>query len=287
VTAQARLDESSSTPEGERWTENRSSGGWRGLNPRELWSYRELGLFLALRDLKVRYKQAAFGVGWVILQPLAGAAVFTVVFRRIADMPSDGIPYPVFAFAGLALWAYFSSGVTKSTEILVENSPLVTKVYFPRLIAPLASTLPGLVDFGIGLGVLGVLMAVYGVVPSLAVLTVPLWIVALVAVTAGMGLWLATLNVQYRDVRHGTGLLLQLGLFVSPVAYPASSIAEPWRPLYFANPMAGVVEGFRWAVLGGPWPGWYLAMSAVVAITIVVGGVAYFQRSERRFADVI
>jgi lipopolysaccharide transport system permease protein len=269
------------------WIENRPGRGLRGLDLREFWQYRELAGFLALRDLKVRYKQAAFGAAWAVLQPLVGVVVFTVVFRRLAKVPSDGIPYPVFAFLGLAVWAYLSSGVTKVSQSLVGNSPLITKVYFPRLLAPLASALPGLLDLALSLVVLGVLMLIYHVTPSWAMLTLPLWLVALVAVTLSVGLWLAALNVQYRDVNHAVTLLVQLWLFVSPVAYPSSLVPNAWRPLYALNPVAGVLDGFRWAMLGAPWPGSRLVLSLGVTAALLISGVLYFQRVERRFADVI
>jgi lipopolysaccharide transport system permease protein len=269
------------------WIENRPSRGLRGLDFRELWQYRELGGFLALRDLKVRYKQAAFGAAWAVLQPLVGVVVFTLVFRRLAKVPSDGIPYPVFAFLGLAVWAYVSSGVTKASQSLVSNSPLVTKVYFPRVLAPVASVLPGLLDLGLSLVVLGALMLVYHVSPTWALLTLPLWLVAMVAVTLSVGLWLAALNVQYRDVNHAVTLLVQLWLFVSPVAYPSSLVPLVWRPLYALNPVAGLLDGFRWALLGAPPPGAGLILSLGVTVMLLISGVLYFQRVERRFADVI
>jgi lipopolysaccharide transport system permease protein len=269
------------------WIENRPSRGLRGLGLRELWEYRELAGFLALRDLKVRYKQAAFGAAWAVLQPLVGVVVFTLVFRRLAKVPSDGIPYPVFAFLGLAVWAYVSSGVTKAAQSLVSNSALVTKVYFPRLLAPLASVLPGLLDLALSLLVLGLLMLVYGVAPTWAIATLPLWLVALVATTLSVGLWLAALNVQYRDVNHAVTLLVQLWLFVSPVAYPSSLVPEAWRPLYALNPVAGLLDGFRWAVLGAPWRGAAHLVSLAVTAALLISGVLYFQRVERRFADVI
>jgi lipopolysaccharide transport system permease protein len=269
------------------WVENRPSRGFRGLDLRELWRYRELAGFLALRDLKVRYKQAAFGAAWAMLQPLIGVIVFTVVFRRLARVPSDGIPYQVFAFLGLAVWTYVASGVTKAAQSLVTNSPLVTKIYFPRILAPLASVLPGLVDLGLSVPVLAVLMLVYGVAPTWAALTLPLWLLALFAVTLGVGLWLGALNVQYRDVSHAVTLLVQLWLFVSPVLYPSSLVPNAWQPVYALNPMTGVLDGLRWALLGTPWPGVDLPISLAVTTALLIGGVAYFQRVERRFADVI
>jgi lipopolysaccharide transport system permease protein len=269
------------------WVENRPSRGFRGLDLRELWQYRELAGFLALRDLKVRYKQAAFGAAWAVLQPLIGVVVFTVVFRRLAKVPSDGIPYQVFAFLGLAVWAYVSGGVTKAAQSLVSNSPLVTKVYFPRVLAPLAAVLPGLLDLALSLVVLGALMAVAQLAPTWAALTLPFWVLALLVVTLGVGIWLGALNVQYRDVNQAITLLVQLWLFLSPVAYPSSLVPDAWRPLYALNPLAGILDGFRWALLGAPWPGPTLAISLTVAAALLASSLVYFQRVERRFADVI
>jgi lipopolysaccharide transport system permease protein len=276
-----------SSVERDAWVENRPSRGFRGPGLRELWRYRELGGFLALRDLKVRYKQAVFGAAWAVFQPLAGVVVFTLVFRRLAKVPSDGIPYPLFVFAGLAVWSYHASSVTRATQSLVGNAPLVTKVYFPRQLVPLAAVLPGLVDLALSLLMLGVLLAVYQTAPGWAVLTLPLWLVALVATTLGVGLWLSALNVQYRDINHAITLFIQLWLFVSPVAYPSSMVEGGWRLLYALNPMAGVIDGFRWALVRGPRPGPTLLISLAVTAVILVSGVLYFQRTERRFADVI
>jgi ABC-type polysaccharide/polyol phosphate export permease len=269
------------------WIENRPSRGFRGLDLGELWYYRELVMFLALRDLKVRYKQAVFGVGWALLQPLAGVVVFTVVFRRVAGVASDGIPYPLFAFTNLAVWSYLSSSVIKATQSLVTNSALVTKVYFPRFLAPLAALLPGLVDLIVALLFLAILIPVYGGDPGWPVLTLPLWMIAVVTVALGIGLWLATLNVRYRDVNQVISLVVQLWLFMSPVAYPASEVPKQWQYIYALNPMTGVLEGFRWALLGGPWPGDIALLSIVVNVLVVSSGILYFQRVERRFADVI
>lgn len=270
------------------WIENRPIRGFRRLDLRELWVYRELAAFLALRDIKVRYKQAVFGAGWAVLQPIAAAAVFTVVFRRLAGMPSDGLPYPLFAYVGIALWTYFSGAVTRATQLLVQNAALVTKVYFPRLLVPLAAVLPGLIDLCVSLSLLIVLIPWYGVRPGWAVVTVPFWLVLLVAAALGVGLWLGTLNVSYRDVNHGVALLVQLWLFASPVAYPSSAVPDSWRLAYFANPAAGPIEGFRWALLGSPWPGGAeVLISVAVTLTVLAGGMLYFLRMERRFADVI
>ena len=276
-----------SAPQTTNWIENRPSRGLRWPDLGELWQYRELAGFLALRDLKVRYKQALLGAAWAVVQPLAGVLVFTLVFRRLADVPSDGIPYPIFALVGLMVWTYVSSSITRATHSLVSNSPLVTKVYFPRLLAPFASVLPGLVDLLFSLIILAVLMPVYGVGPTAAIVTAPLWLLAAIAVVVGTGLLLGTLNVRYRDVGHVIALLVQLWLFVSPVAYPSTLVPEAWRGVYFINPIAGVVEGFRWALVGAPWPGSGVWVSLTTTVVVLVMGVIYFERAERRFADVI
>jgi lipopolysaccharide transport system permease protein len=269
------------------WIENRPTRGLRWPDLRELWQHRELAAFLALRELKARYKQAVLGAGWAVLQPLAGVVVFTIVFRRFAKVPSDGIPYPVFAMAGLAVWSYASGSVTKATQILVTNAPLVTKVYFPRLIAPVAAVLPGLLDLLLSLLVLAVFAVAYHVHPTLALATLPLWLLLLVATVLGIGLWLGTLNVSYRDINQAITLLVQLWMFITPVAYPSSVVPASWRALYFANPMAGVVEGSRWALVGTPWAGNDVFISIAAVILLLVGGIAYFEHAERRFADVI
>jgi lipopolysaccharide transport system permease protein len=271
----------------QRWVENRPTKGFRALDVRELWAYRELTAFLALRDLKVRYKQAIFGAGWALLQPLAAAGVFTLVFRRLARMPSDGVPYLLFAFVGVSVWAYFSTAVTKATQMLVQNVALVSKVYFPRILAPTAAVLPPLVDLGVSLSALVVLIPLTDGRVSWNALTLPLWVVPLVAAALGVGLLLGALNVTYRDVNHGVTLLVQLWLFASPVAYPSSAVPEDLRPLYFLNPVAGTIEGFRWALVAAPWPGPGLFLSFVTTVLLLLAGGAYFLRTERRFADVI
>lgn len=273
----------------ERWLENRPSSGWfRRVDLRELWAHRELALFLALRDLKLRYKQTFFGVAWALIQPLAGVAIFSIVFGRLADLPSDGIPYPVFVYGGLAVWAYFSSGVDAAAQSLVDkSSALVTKVYFPRLLAPLAAVLPALLDLVLSLAIVAVFMAIYGVVPNAAVLLLPLWLLALVAVTLGVGVWLSALNVQYRDVRHALGFVTQVWLFASPVVYPSSLVDGGWRYVYALNPMAGVIDGFRWSLLGGPSPSAFVSVSLAMGLLLLVSGVLYFAKVERGFADTI
>jgi ABC-type polysaccharide/polyol phosphate export permease len=271
----------------QQWVENRPSRGFRGVDARELWAYRELALSLALRDLKVRYKQAIFGVLWAVLQPLAGAAVFTFVFARMAKVSSGPIPYVLFAFVGTAAWSYHSSAVTGGTESLVENSSLVTKIYFPKLVSPLASSLTPLVDLAISLVLLAVLLPIYGVNPGWPLLTLPLGIVLLMVVAFSFSLWFGALNVRYRDVRYVVRFGVQLWLFISPVAYPLQLVSQPWRSIYQLNPMVGVLGLLRWSLVGGPPPGAALLSSVVVTLVVLLAGLTYFQRTERRFADVI
>ena len=264
------------------------SKGWASLGLRDLWHYRELLYFLVWRDIKVRYKQTALGAAWAILQPVMTMVVFTVFFGRLAKVPSDGVPYPVFAFAALLPWQLFAFALTESSNSLVSNQNLITKVYFPRLAVPIASVLAGLVDFGISFCVLLGLLFYYGITPTVAVLALPLFVVLAVATALGAGLWLSALNVQYRDVRYTIPFLTQFWLFATPVAYPSSLVPARWRALYGLNPMAGVVEAFRWALLGkthGPGP--LLAVSVAVVAAMLVGGLYYFRRMERTFADLV
>jgi lipopolysaccharide transport system permease protein len=269
-------------------TRIRPSRGWVALNLRELWEYRELLWFLVWRDVKVRYKQTVLGAGWAILQPVATMVVFSLFFGRLAGMPSDGLPYPVFSFAGLVPWTFFSQGLSQSANSLVGSHNLITKVYFPRLAIPISTVLAGLVDFALSFVVLLVMMLAYGIVPGPEVLALaPLLLLALVT-ALGAGLWLSALNVQFRDVRYIVPFLTQLWLFLTPIAYPSSLLGEPWRTVYGLNPMAGVVEGFRWALLGtGEPPGAMLAASVLAALALLASGALYFRRTERTFADVI
>lgn len=273
--------------EAERWVENRPTAGVRALDLSELWAYRELVGFLALRDLKARYKQAVFGLAWAVAQPIVGAVVFTVVFDRLANVPSEGIPYIVFALLGSTVWSYFSNSLNRATSSLVGNASLVTKVYFPRLAAPLAALLPGLVDLLVGFVLVAIAMVLTGVTPDAALLALPLCVIAVMVVALGAGLMLATLNVRYRDVTSVLGVAIQLWLFASPVAYPSSLVEGTWRWVYAANPMTGVLDAFRWSLLDGPAPGADLLVSAATGLALVVAGVRYFQSAERRFADII
>lgn len=268
--------------------------GFGHLRLAELWAYRELLYFLIWRDVKVRYKQTALGAAWAILQPLATAAVFTIFFGRLAGIPSDGVPYPLFAYAGLLVWTFFAQGLTQSSASVVGSASLITKVYFPRLVIPLAAVLSGLLDLAVATPLLAVMMAHYRVWPGAAIVAAPLVLgLALLAVT-GVGLWLSALNVEYRDVRFVVPFLVQLWLFVTPVIYPASVVTPrlerlgvPGWVLGF-NPMTGVVEGFRWATLGrGTAPVSLILVSTIVAVVMCVTGALYFRSVERSFADVV
>ena len=259
-----------------------------GLSLHELWAYRELLYFLVWRDIKVRYKQTVLGAAWVILQPLLTMVVFTLFFGNLAKVPSDGIPYPLFSFTGLVPWTLFAYSLTESSTSLVTNQNLITKVYFPRLIIPLASVLAGLVDFAISFSVLLVLMIYYGVVPQLAALTIPLFVIFAVLAALSVGIWLSALNVEFRDVRYTIPFLTQVWMFITPLAYASSLVPPRWRLIYGLNPMAGVVEGFRWALLGKTGaPGLLLAASIGAAGLLLIGGIYYFRRMERTFADVV
>lgn len=266
----------------------RPPSGWRAPDLGELWRYRDLLYFLALRDVQVRYRQTVLGVAWAVLQPLFTMVVFSVFFGHLARVPSDGLPYPIFTFAALLPWQLFSYALIQSGNSLVSNERLITKVYFPRLVIPLASVASGLVDFGVAFLVLLGLAAWYGITPTMALLTLPFLVLLSVLAAFAAGLWLSALNVQYRDVRHTLPFLSQLWLFVTPVAYPSSLVPERWRLVYGLNPMAGVVDGFRWALLpGAPPPGPMLLVSLAAVLVLLAGGLFYFRRMERSFADVV
>lgn len=263
------------------------SSGWAALRLGELWAYRELLFFLVWRDVKVRYKQTALGVAWAVLQPLLTMFVFSLFFGRLARMASDGLPYPVFNLAGLVPWTFFAFGLNEAATSVVGSRQLITKVYFPRLAIPLATVLAGLVDFAIAFLLLLGVMAWYGIVPGLeALVVIPLVLLAFVT-ALGVGLWLAALNVQYRDVRYVLPFLTQLWLFATPIVYPSSLVPAAWRPVYGLNPMVGVVDGFRWALLGSAPPGPILAVSTCAALALALGGIFYFRRMERAFADIV
>jgi lipopolysaccharide transport system permease protein len=262
--------------------------GWVSLDLQALWSYRDLLFFLAWRDVKVRYSQMVLGVAWAVIQPVLTMLVFTVFFGRLAKVPSDGIPYPVFAYCALVPWQLFAFSLSESSSSLVANQNLIKKVYCPRLVVPIAACLAGLVDFSISAVVLAVLLAVYGIVPTSAAVFLPLFVLLAVLTALSVGIWLSALNVEYRDVRYTIPFLTQLWLFATPVAYPASLVPDKLRWLYGLNPMAGVVEGFRWSLLGtGQAPGALLLVSTSTVILLLGSGLFYFRRMEETFADVV
>jgi lipopolysaccharide transport system permease protein len=262
--------------------------GWVPIRLRELWEYRELLYFLVWREVKIRYKQTALGVAWAVIQPLFTMIVFTIVFSHFGKMPSDGIPYPVFAYCALLPWQLFAFALGESSNSVVANQRLITKVYFPRLIMPIAAVCVGLVDFCISFAVLIGLMVYYHVMPGVAFWTVPFWAVLAVVTALGVGLWLSALNVKYRDIRYTLPFLTQIWLFATPVAYSASIVPETWRPLYALNPMVGVVQGFRWALLDSRGSaGLSVALSVGVVALLVTSGLFYFRRMERTFADIV
>ena len=263
------------------------SSGFRALNGRELWTYRELLYFLVWRDIKVRYKQTALGAGWAILQPMLTMGVFAVFLGRLAKVPSDGLPYPLFAFAGLIPWTYFATAVSSGSASIVASQQLISKVYFPRLLIPLASAVTPLVDAAIALATLVPLLIWFHVVPGPALVWVPAFAVLAVATAFATALWLATLTVEFRDVRYVVPFVVQFWMFATPVAYPASLVPARWRLLYGLNPMTGVVEGFRWTLVGGPPPGPLAAVSALVVAALLAAGLGFFRRSEGTFADII
>jgi lipopolysaccharide transport system permease protein len=264
------------------------SRGWAPLNLAELWRYREIVFFLAWRDIKVRYKQTALGAAWAVIQPFFTMVVFSLFFGKMAQIPSDGVPYPVFSYCALVPWSFFAQGLTQSANSLVGSSNLIKKVYFPRLAVPLATIASGLIDLMIAFVVLLGMILFYGIVPSWHVVWLPAFVLLALVTSLGVGLWLSALNVQYRDVRYTIPFLTQFWLFVTPIAYPSSLLPERWRVLYGLNPMVGVVDGFRWALLGtGSAPGLEMAASTAVAAVVLVAGLYYFRRMERAFADVV
>jgi len=274
----------------------RPSQGWSALNLGDLWRYRELIYFLIWRDIKVRYKQTVLGASWAIIQPFVTMVVFTIFFGGLAKMPSDDIPYPIFSYTGLLPWGLFTKAIGDAGRSMITNRSMITKVYFPRLSIPLASVLSGLVDFGLAFVVLIGMIAFYNFVPELdyqvrltpTILTLPLFLLLTLITSLGVGLWLSALNVQYRDINYIIPFLTQFWLFITPIAYPSSLIPEQWQLLYALNPMAGVVEGFRWALLGlETAPGPMFAVSSTISVILLVSGLFYFRRMERTFADQI
>jgi lipopolysaccharide transport system permease protein len=273
---------------GPGWVVNRSSAGWLPrLDLQGLWPYRELALLLALRDLRLRYKQTFFGIAWAVVQPLAAMAITSLLLGHLAGVPSDGIPYSAFVLSGLIVWFYVTAAVQSAAESLTSDRSLVTKVYFPRLVAPVAAVMPALVDLAVGLVVLVVVLAATSVTPGVAIVTLPLWIAAAVLVALGVGLWLSALNVLYRDVRYALPFALQLWLFASPVFFPGSLVTGGWRLVFNLNPMAGILQGFRWAVADGPAPVAAHLVSLASGVALLLGGLVFFRQMERRFADQI
>ncbi len=264
------------------------SKGWVSLKLKELWEYRELLYFLTWRDIKVRYKQTALGAAWAIIQPFFTMIVFSLFFGNLAKIPSDGIPYPIFAYAALVPWTFFANGLGQASNSLVGSANLIKKVYFPRLAVPISTVLSGVVDFALAFVVLLGMMLWFGIVPTLAILWLPIFLLLALVTSLGVGLWLSAMNVQFRDVRYVVPFLTQFWLFATPIAYPSSLLPEAWRTVYALNPMVGVVEGFRWALLGtNTAPGPMIVVSSVAALAILVSGAFYFRRMEKTFADVV
>jgi lipopolysaccharide transport system permease protein len=263
-------------------------GVWWVVPLGELWNYRELLYFFVWRDIKIRYKQTAIGAAWAVLQPFLTMLIFSLFFGRLAHIPSQGLPYPIFYYSALLPWMYFASALQSATNTIVENQRLITKVYFPRLALPLSAVLSGLVDWGISFLMFIAMMIYYRIHPSAAALWLPLFLLLAVLTALGVGLWLSALNAIYRDVRYVLPFLVQFWMFASPVAYPSSLVPEKWRWLYGLNPMAGVIEGFRWSLAGhGEPPSRLIFVSAGVVLAVVVSGVAYFQKMETTVADVV
>jgi lipopolysaccharide transport system permease protein len=264
------------------------SKGWVSLRLGALWRFRELLYFLIWRDVKVRYKQTLLGAAWAILQPLATMVVFSIFFGKLARMPSDGVPYPLFAYVALVPWTFFANGLTLSSNSLVANQTLLRKVFFPRLVIPVSAVASGLLDFAIAFVVLLGLAAKYGIAPTAHVVWIPLLVLLALVTALGVGLWFAALNVLYRDIQYVVPFLVQVWLYATPIVYPSSLVPERWRTLYAINPMVGVVEGFRWALLGtGSAPGPMMLVSSAAAVTILIAGLFFFRRMEKSFSDMV
>lgn len=264
------------------------SKGWVSLKLKELWAYRELLYFLVWRDIKVRYKQTILGASWAIIQPFFTMIVFSIFFGKLAKIPSDGIPYPIFSYSALVPWAFFANGLNQASTSLVGNANLLKKVYFPRLAMPIASVLGGFVDFVLAFVMLIGMIFYYGMAPTINVVWLPAFLMLAFMTSLGVSLWLSALYVQFRDVRHIIPFLIQIWLFSTPIAYPSSLLSEPWRTIYSLNPMVPVVEGFRWALLGTPTgPNITIIFSCLVAVGLLLSGAFYFRRMEKTFADVV
>jgi lipopolysaccharide transport system permease protein len=260
---------------------------WVPIDFSELWSYRELLYFFVWRDVKIRYKQTGLGVAWAVIQPLFTMVIFSVIFGGFAQIPSDGLPYPLFTLAALLPWQLFSEGLTRSTLSMVSNAPIMTKVYFPRLIMPIAGILSPVVDFMVAIGILVLMMAYYGFVPTANVVFLPAFVLLALATSLGVGLWLSALNVQYRDFQYTVPFLIQVWLYASPVVYSTNLVPAQYQLLYGLNPMAGVIEGFRWALLGTAPPSGIIGLSVVVVLVLLISGAFYFKKMEQYFADIV
>ena len=264
------------------------STGWVSLKLEELWEYRDLLYFFVWRDVKVRYKQTVMGASWAIIQPLFTMVIFSLFFGELAKLPSDGLPYPIFNFAALVPWTFFANALTHGSNSLVVSADLLKKIYFPRLTMPIATVVAGLVDFVLAFGVLLIMMLYYGITPTANVVWLPLFLLLALVTALGASLWFSTMNIQFRDVRYIVPFLVQAWFFTTPIAYPSSLLEEPWRSLYGINPMAGVVEGFRWALLGTDTaPGPITIVSSFMALMLLASGAFYFRRMEKTFADVV
>ena len=288
VAVVARKDDTPAVPDNLPRTRREPSKGWAWPKLRELWEYRELLFFFAWRDIKVRYKQTVLGALWAIIQPIFTMVIFSLFFGRLAKVPSDGLPYPIFSYAALVPWTFFANALNQASNSLVLSANMIKKIYFPRLALPIATVLAGVIDFVLAFTVLLGMMLFYGLVPTLNVLWLPLFVLLALVTSLGVSLWLSALNVQFRDVHYTIPFLTQALLLVTPIAYPSSLLSEPWRTVYGLNPMAGVVEGFRWALLGTDTaPGPMTIVSALVALTLLITGAFYFRRMEQSFADVL
>lgn len=264
------------------------SRGWVSLKLHELWEYRELLYFLTWRDIKVRYKQTVLGAAWAIIQPFFTMVVFSLFFGKLAKIPSDGIPYPIFCYTALVPWTFFANGLSQSSNSLVGSANLIKKVYFPRLVVPISSVFSGVVDFVLAFVVLIGMILFYGIIPTINIFWLPFLLLLSFVTALGVGLWLSALNVEYRDVRYVVPFLTQFWMFATPIAYPSSLLSEPWRTIYGLNPMVGVVEGFRWALLGTRTaPGPVIVVSSLAALAVLISGAFYFRRMEKTFADVV
>lgn len=264
------------------------SRGFRSINLRELWNYRDLFYFMVWRDIKVRYAQSVLGIGWAIVQPVMFMIVFTVIFGGLADLGSDGVPYAIFSYTALVPWTYFARTLTESTSSLIRNPALINRIYFPRLIIPLSSVLGKLVDFGIAMTLLVGLMVWFQIAPTIWALMLPVLVLLMMLTASGLGMWLTAMAVHYRDVQYGSSFLIQLLMYAAPVVYPASLIPDKFQLVYAINPMVGVIEGFRSAILGtNPMPWDFLAIGSATSIIIMISGILYFRRMERIFADVV